>query len=106
MTVIYGTDEKKRVSPHFYLLLPAPLEDFRPGYGLCPVYLHQKGPHQGDGGDEQVLRAMVGQLGNFKQVPGDPAHKLAGAVLVVEGEGQILEDFRPGYGLCPVYLAD
>ena len=33
MVYVYGTDEKKRVPPHFYLLLPAPLEDFRPGYG-------------------------------------------------------------------------
>ena len=33
---------------------------------------------------------MVGQLGDLKEVAGDPAHQLAGAVLVVEGEGQIL----------------
>ena len=27
------------------------------------------------------LRAVVGQLGDLKQVAGDPAHELAGAVL-------------------------
>ncbi len=49
-----------------------------------------EGAHQGDGGDEQVLGAVVGQLGDLKEVAGDPAHQLAGAVLVVEGEGQVL----------------
>ena len=44
----------------------------------------------GHGGDEQVLRAMVGQLRDLKQVAGDPAHELAGAVLVVKGKGEIL----------------
>ena len=50
----------------------------------------QKGARQGDGGDEQVLGAVVGQLGDLEQVGGDPAHERTGAVLVVEGEGQIL----------------
>ena len=33
---------------------------------------------------------MMGQLGDLKQVVGGPAHQLAGAVLVVKGEGQVL----------------
>ena len=33
---------------------------------------------------------MVGKLGDLKQVVGGPAHELAGAVLIVEREGQVL----------------
>ena len=33
---------------------------------------------------------MVGQLGDLKEIVGGPAHELSGAVLVVEGEGQVL----------------
>ena len=49
-----------------------------------------EGPRQGDDGDEQVLRAVMGQLRDLEQVAGDPAHKLAGAVLVIKGKGQVL----------------
>ena len=45
---------------------------------------------QGDHRDEQVLRAVVGQLGDLEQVGGGPAHQLSGAVFVIEGEGQVL----------------
>ena len=63
-----------------------------------------EGPQDGDGGDEQILRAVVGQLGDLKQVAGDPAHELAGAVFVIEGKGQILhvgEQIPPYVGLHP-----
>ena len=33
---------------------------------------------------------MVGKLGDLEEVAGDPAHELPGAVLVVEGEGEVL----------------
>ena len=51
---------------------------------------HAKRAGQGDGGDEQVLRAVVGKLGDLEQVGGGPAHQLAGAVFIVEGKGQVL----------------
>ena len=63
-----------------------------------------EGPQNGHRGDEQVLRAVVGQLGNLKEVAGDPAHQLAGAILVVEGEGQVLhmgEQVPANVGLHP-----
>ena len=41
-------------------------------------------------GDEQILRPVVGQLRQFKQVTGQAAHQLAGAVAVVEVEAQLL----------------
>ena len=55
-----------------------------------------EGAQQGDGGDEEVLGAVVGQLGDLKEVTGDPAHELAGAVFVVEGEGQVLHVGKEG----------
>ena len=52
---------------------------------------HQaEGAAQSDHRDEQVFGAVVGQLGDLEQVGGGPAHQLAGAVFVIEGEGQIL----------------
>ena len=51
---------------------------------------YPKSPHQGDQGDEQVFRPVVGKLGNFEQVASDPAHELAGTVLIIKAEGELL----------------
>ena len=51
---------------------------------------HAERADESDRRDEQILRSVVGQLGDLKQVVGGPAHELAGAVLVVKGEGQVL----------------
>ena len=40
--------------------------------------------------DEKVLRAVVGKLGDFKKVAREPAHELAGAVLVKVVEAELL----------------
>ena len=40
--------------------------------------------------DEEVLRAVVGKLGDFKKVACKPAHELAGAVLVKVVEAELL----------------
>ena len=42
-------------------------------------------------GDEQVLGAVVGQLCDVKELPGHPAHQVAGAVFVIEPKGQRLD---------------
>ena len=49
---------------------------------------HAEGPEEGDAGDEQILRAVVGQLPDLKEVAGDPAHELSRAVFIKKGEGQ------------------
>lgn len=49
-----------------------------------------KGADQSDDRDKQILRAMVRQFRNFKQVVGHPTHQLASAVLVIEAEGELL----------------
>ena len=51
---------------------------------------HRQRAHDGHQGDEQILRPVVGQLRQFKQVAGQAAHQLAGAVAVVEVEAQLL----------------
>ena len=51
---------------------------------------HRQRAEDGDEGDEQVLRPVVGQLRQLEQVAGQAAHELAGAVLVVEVEAQLL----------------
>ena len=51
---------------------------------------HHQRTHDGQGAGEQILRAVVGQLRQFEQVGGQPAHHLTGAVLVVEIEAQLL----------------
>ena len=52
---------------------------------------HHNGPRHGDQGDKQVLRPVVGQLRDVEELPGHPAHEMAGAVLVVEPEGEGLD---------------
>ena len=49
-----------------------------------------QGPQDGDAGDEDVLRAVVGQLRDVEEVRRQAAHELAGAVLVVVVEAQLL----------------
>ena len=49
------------------------------------------GPHHRDTGDEQVLRPVVGQLGDVEELGGHAAHEVARAVLVIEAEGEGLE---------------
>ena len=51
---------------------------------------HRQRAHDGHQGDEQILRPVVGQLRQLKQVTGQAAHQLAGAVAVVEVEAQLL----------------
>ena len=47
--------------------------------------------HQGHAGDEDVLRTVVSQLCDVEELSGDTAHEVAGAVFVVEAEGQRLQ---------------
>ena len=51
---------------------------------------HRQRPHNGDKRDEQVLRPVVGQLRQLKQVRGQAAHQLAGAVFIVKVKAQVL----------------
>ena len=44
------------------------------------------GQHRG----QQIFRAMVGQLRQFKQITGQTGHQLAGSVLIIEVEAQFL----------------
>ena len=44
-----------------------------------------------DGADDEVLRAVVGQLGDVHQVVGHAGHDLARLVVVIEGIGQLLQ---------------
>ena len=46
--------------------------------------------HNGDTGDENVLRAVVGQLRDVEQIRRQPAHQLTGAVAVIVIEAQLL----------------
>ena len=54
---------------------------------------------------EEIKRSsgpVVGQFGDLKEIAGDPAHELSGAVFVVEGEGEILhvgKEVRADVGL-------
>ena len=48
------------------------------------------------GGDEQILRAVVGKLGDLKQVGRHPAHELAGAVAVKKLKAEILNMAEQG----------
>ena len=47
-------------------------------------------PTMVDKRDEQVLRPVVGQLRQLKQVRGQAAHQLAGAVFIVKVKAQVL----------------
>jgi hypothetical protein len=49
-----------------------------------------QGAHDGDGGDEQILRPVVSQLRDVEEVGGEAAHELAGAVLIEIAEAQLL----------------
>ena len=51
---------------------------------------HRQSADDGDQGDEQVLRPVVGQLRQLEQVRGQAAHQLAGAVFIVKVEAQVL----------------
>ena len=56
----------------------------------------------GHGSRQQILRAMVGQFRQVKQVGGQTAHQVAGAVFVVKVEAQLLqmlEQIRPDVSL-------
>ena len=46
--------------------------------------------HDRDHRDEQILGAVVGKFGDLEQVGGQAAHELAGAVVVIEIEAQLL----------------
>ena len=50
-----------------------------------------EGSHDHHAADEQVLRAVVSQLTDFKQVAGQPGEDGAGFVIVEEGVGQLLQ---------------
>ena len=50
-----------------------------------------QGEQHREGADQQVLRAVVGQLADVEEVVGHPAHDLAGLVVVKEAEGQPLQ---------------
>ena len=64
----------------------------RQGQGQAPLdgEHHRQGAHNGQGADEDVFRAVMGQLRDLKQVTGDAAHQNAGAVLIIEAAGQVL----------------
>jgi hypothetical protein len=50
-----------------------------------------KGTQQGEGGDKEIFRAVVGKFRDFKKIRGNPGHKLARPVIVVKREGKGLE---------------
>ena len=50
-----------------------------------------EGDDHGDGADDQVFRAVVGQLTDLLEVAGEAAHDLAGLVLIVVAEGELLQ---------------
>ena len=61
-----------------------------------------KGPENGDAGDEDVLRPVVGQLRDLKELAGEAAHEDAGAVAVKVAAVQLLhvaEEVPPDVGL-------
>ena len=47
--------------------------------------------NDGNGADDQIFRAVVSQLADFLQVTGEAAHDLAGFMLIVVGEGELLQ---------------
>ena len=51
---------------------------------------HSQCTDDGQYGRQQVFRAMVGQFRQFKQIRGQAAHQLAGAVLIVKVKAQLL----------------
>lgn len=60
--------------------------------GQLPVDQEQedKGTNDLDQGNEQVLRAVVGEFRDVKEVRDQLAHHLAGVVLIIVREGQLL----------------
>ena len=61
-----------------------------------------KGPHDGNAGDEDVLRPVVGQLRDLKELAGETAHEDASAVAVKVPAVQLLhvaEEIPPDVGL-------
>ena len=52
---------------------------------------HSQRAHDGHGRGQQVLRAVVGKLGEFKQVGGQSAHELTGTVPVIKIEAHFLQ---------------
>ena len=50
----------------------------------------------GHGGDKQILRPVVGKLGDLKQVGRHPAHELAGAVAIEKFKAEILNMAEQG----------
>ena len=51
----------------------------------------EKGAGEGDGGDEQLLRAVVGQLADVLEVPHNAGHNDPRLVFIEVGKGQLLE---------------
>ena len=65
---------------------------------------HGQRTHDGDDGDGQVLRSVMGQLRQFKKIGGQPAHQLPCAVAVIKVEAQHLhmaEQVSPDVRLHP-----
>ena len=52
---------------------------------------HDQRAEDGNGGGEQVLRPVMGQLRQLKQVGGQPAHQLAGAVIIIKIKAHLLQ---------------
>ena len=50
-----------------------------------------KGNDHGDGADDEILRAVMGQLADLLEVAGEAAHDLAGLMGVVVAEGELLQ---------------
>ena len=51
---------------------------------------HRQRTHDGDDGDGQILRPVVGQLRQLEKIGGQAAHQLAGTVAVIEIKAQRL----------------
>lgn len=51
---------------------------------------NDEGTHNGHTGNEDILRTMVGQFRNIKEVRRQPAHQLPGAIAVKIVKGQLL----------------
>ena len=65
---------------------------------------HRQRAHDGDDGDGQVLRSVMGQLRQFKKIGGQPAHQLPCAVAVIKVEAQhlhMVEQVSPDVRLHP-----
>ena len=58
-----------------------------------PVNAAQVGKREQDHdrADQQIFRAVVGQLAHFKQVTRDPGHDAARLMVVIEAEGQFFQ---------------